>query len=148
MNLANPHFAEPRWLWLAVLAPVALFILQRYSAWARRRSLAELAAPEIINRLTASGSPWRRAMKNTLLVMASAGIGLALARPQWGEQAETSQLLGQDVVFLMDCSRSMLATDVTPNRLERAKLAIMEFVQRQAHGRAGLVAFAGQAFPQ
>jgi Ca-activated chloride channel family protein len=148
MNLANPHFAEPRWLWLAVLGPIALIALQQYSAWARRRSLAELAAPEIITQLTASQSPFRRSIKNLLLVLAIAGIGVALARPQWGEQAETSRLLGQDVVFLVDCSRSMLATDVTPSRLERAKLAILEFVQRQAHGRAGLVAFAGQAFLQ
>jgi Ca-activated chloride channel family protein len=148
MNVANPHFAEPRWLWLAVLGPLVLIALQRYCAWARRRNLAQLAAPEIVSQLTASQSPLRRSIKNLLLVLAVAGIGIALARPQWGEQAETSQLLGQDVVFLVDCSRSMLATDVTPNRLERAKLAILEFVQRQAHGRAGLVAFAGQAFLQ
>ena len=148
MNLANPHFAEPRWLWLAVLGPIALIILQQYCAWARRRNLAELAAPEIIKQLTLSQSPLRRLIKNILLVLAVAGIGVALARPQWGEQAETSHLLGQDVVFLVDCSRSMLATDISPSRLERAKLAILEFVQRQAHGRVGLVAFAGQAFLQ
>ena len=148
MNLANPHFAEPQWLWLAVLGPLALILLQRYSAWARRRNLAQLAAPEFLHRLTASQSPVRRSIKSTLLVVAWAGIGLAMARPQWGEQAETSHLLGQDVVFLVDCSRSMLATDVSPSRLERAKLAILDFVQRQAHGRVGLVAFAGQAFLQ
>jgi len=148
MNLANPHFAEPHWLWLAVLGPIALMALQQYCAWARRRNLAELAGPEIIKQLIVSQSPLRRSIKNVLLVLAVAGIGIALARPQWGEQAETSHLLGQDVIFLVDCSRSMLATDVTPSRLERAKLSILEFVQRQAHGRVGLVAFAGQAFLQ
>lgn len=148
MNLANPHFAEPHWLWLSVLGPLALIGLQRYSAWARRRQLAQIAAPEFVQDLIRSHSPFRRALKSALLVLALAGIGLALARPQWGEQAETSHLLGQDVVFILDCSRSMLATDVTPNRLERAKLAILDFVQRQGHGRVGLVAFAGQAFLQ
>ena len=148
MNLANPHFAEPGWLWLAVLGPLSLIILQRYSSWARGRNLTQLAAPEFVAQLTASQSPLRRTIKSILLVAAVAGIGLALARPQWGEQAETSHLLGQDVVFLVDCSRSMLATDVSPSRLERAKLAILDFVQRQGHGRVGLVAFAGQAFLQ
>jgi Ca-activated chloride channel family protein len=148
MDIAHPHFAEPRWLWLALVGPLLLLALQRYSAWARRRQLAQIAAPEFVADLTRSHSRIRRGFKNTLLVLALAGIGLALARPQWGEQAEASHLFGQDVVFLLDCSRSMLATDVSPNRLQRAKLAILDYLQRHAHGRVGLVAFAGQAFLQ
>jgi Ca-activated chloride channel family protein len=148
MNFANPHFAEPRWLWLAVLAPLLLAALQRYSAWARRKQLARLAAPHFLEELTRSASPARRALKEALLVLAAAGVGLALARPQWGEQTEVSHLLGQDTLFILDCSRSMLASDVAPNRLQRAKLAILDYVQRYSHGRVGLVAFAGQAFLQ
>jgi len=148
LNFANPHFAEPHWLWLAVLAPLLLAGLQRYSAWARGKQLAQLAAPQFLDGLTGSYSPARRAIKNVLLVLAAAGVGLALARPQWGEQAETSHLLGQDTLFILDCSRSMLASDVTPNRLQRAKLAILDYVQRSSGGRVGLVAFAGQAFLQ
>lgn len=148
MNLAHPHFAEPRWLWLAVLGPLALLLLQRYSSWQRSRQLRQLAAPEFIGDLTRSHSAARRAAKDILLLLALGAIGLALARPQWGEQAETSRLLGQDVIFLVDCSRSMLAADVSPSRLQRAKLAILAFVQRQGRGRVGLVAFAGQAFLQ
>ena len=148
MDFSNPHFAEPRWLWLAVLAPLLLVVLQRYSAWARRRQLAQLAAPEFIAELTRSYSPARRALKNTLLVLAVTGVGLALARPQWGEQAEISHLYGQDTLFILDGSRSMLASDVAPSRLQRAKLAILDYVQHRWHGRVGIVAFAGQAFLQ
>ena len=148
MNFANPHFAEPRFLWLAVLAPLLLAALQRYSAWARQKQLAQIAAPHFVEELTRSSSPVRRALKQALLVLAAAGVGLALARPQWGEQAEASHSFGQDTLFLLDCSRSMLASDVAPNRLQRAKLAILDYVQRRAHGRVGLVAFAGQAFLQ
>jgi len=148
MPFAHPHFADPRWLWLAVLGPLVLLALQRYSAWARRKQLAQLAAPQFVEELTRSHSPARRAIKNLMLVLAVAGVGLALARPQWGEQAETSYLLGQDLVFVLDCSRSMLATDVAPSRLQRAKLAILDFVQHHGRGRVGLVAFAGQAFLQ
>jgi len=148
MNFVNPHFAEPRWLWLAVLGPLVLALLQGYSRWARRRQLAQLAAPEFLADLTRSQSPARRALKDLLLVLAVAGIGLALARPQWGEQAEVSHRYGQDTVFVLDCSRSMLASDVAPSRLQRAKLAILDYVRRHGHGRVGLVAFAGQAFLQ
>src|ERR1051326_700944 len=148
MNLSAPHFAEPRWLWLAFLGPALLLALQQYSAWARRRQLALIAAPHFLEELTRSHSPWRRVLKNVLLVLVVAGLGLAMARPQWGVQENTGRMLGRDVVFLLDCSRSMLATDIAPSRLQRAKLAILDYVQRHARGRIGLVAFAGQAFLQ
>jgi Ca-activated chloride channel family protein len=148
MTFSHPHFAEPRWLWLALLAPLALFAMQRYSAWARKRQLAKIAAPQFLEDLTHSHSPLRRAIKQALLIVTVVSIGLALARPQWGEQEEGGRMLGEDVLFIVDCSRSMLATDVSPNRMQRAKLAIMDFVQRRGRGRVGLVAFAGQAFLQ
>ena len=148
MTFTHPHFAEPQWLWLAALAPALLLALQSYAARARRRQLAAVAAPSVLGELTRSHSPARRALKNLLLVLAAAGIGLALARPQWGLQEFAGQQLGEDVVFAVDCSRSMLAADVSPNRLERAKLAVADFVRRHGRGRVGLVAFAGQAFLQ
>jgi len=148
MSFSHPHFAEPRWLWLAFVGPLALLLLQRFAAWARREQLARLAAADFVAALTRSHSPARRALKETMLLLAMCGLGLALARPQWGEQAEISRLLGHDTVFILDCSRSMLANDVAPSRLQRSKLAILDFVQRYSPGRVGLVAFAGQAFLQ
>src|SRR4051812_34097829 len=117
MNVAHPHFAEPRWLWLAVLGPVLLIALQYYSSKMRTRQLAQVAAPDFLERLTRSHSPVRRMIKNLLLILSIGGIGAALARPQWGEQVESSHVFGQDIVFILDCSRSMLATDVSPSRL-------------------------------
>jgi Ca-activated chloride channel family protein len=147
-DFAHAHFAEPHWLWLAVSAPIVLVLVQRYAAVARRRQLAALAAPQFLDDLTRSHSPARRAIKNALLVVAVTGIGIALARPQWGVLEVAGQALGEDIVFAVDCSRSMLAADVSPNRLERAKLSVLEFVRRHGRGRVGLVAFAGQAFLQ
>jgi Ca-activated chloride channel homolog len=147
-SFANPHFAEPKWLWLAVLGSVLLVALQQYAAWARKRQLKAIASPELLKTLTASHNPLRRAIKNMLLILATAGIGLALARPQWGMQELPGKQFGEDIVFAVDCSRSMLAADVSPNRLERARLAVMEFVRRSGPGRVGLVAFSGQAFLQ
>jgi Ca-activated chloride channel family protein len=148
VSFSHPHFAEPRWLWLAVLAPLVLIVLQRYSGWARQRQLRQVAAPAFLKDLTRTHSPARRLVKQVMLILAVAGIGIALARPQWGEEETAGHLLGQDSIFILDCSRSMLATDVTPSRLQRAKLAIQDYVQRHARGRVGLVAFAGQAFLQ
>lgn len=148
MNFASFHFAEPRWLWLAVVGPLLLLALQLYAAHARKRQLARLAAPEFIADLTRSHSPFRRMLKHVLLLLACAGIGLALARPQWGVREIITKHLSEDIVFAVDCSRSMLAADVSPSRIGRAKLAVQDFVRRHTNGRVGLVAFAGQAFLQ
>lgn len=148
MNLARPHFADPEWLWLALLGPLALIALQVYSSWRRKHQLARMAAPEFIQDLTRSHSPGRRLLKHIMLVLALAAAAIALARPQWGEQEEAGQALGEDLVFILDCSRSMLAADVVPSRMQRAKLAILDFMRRHGHSRLGLVAFAGQAFLQ
>jgi Ca-activated chloride channel homolog len=148
MDWTNPHFAEPQWLLLAVFGPLALLALQAWSARERKRQLAMMAAPEFMADLTRSHSQIRRTIKNSLLVLGMAAAGVAMARPQWGQLEDRGQAIGQDVIFILDCSRSMLATDIAPSRLDRARFAIMDFVQQHGRGRVGLVAFAGQAFLQ
>src|ERR1017187_9185552 len=148
MSFADFHFAEPRWLWLAAVAPVLLALLQRHAAHARREQLARMASPHFVGQLTASHSPARRTFKNVLLLAAVALAGLALARPQWGRIEAGNAWLGEDVVFVLDCSLSMTTSDVLPSRMQRAKFAMLDFVRKQSHGRVGLVAFAGSAFIQ
>jgi Ca-activated chloride channel homolog len=148
MSFAGFHFAEPRWLWLAAIAPVLVALLQAQAARRRREQLARLASPPFVAELTASHSPARRRFKEMLLLLAFAVAGLALARPQWGRIEIGRTFLGEDVVFVLDCSLSMTTTDVVPSRLQRAKFAMLDFAKRQSHGRVGLVAFAGGAFLQ
>ncbi len=148
MDFSHPHFETPQWLWLAVITPLLLAWLQRRAAVKRRKQLAQIAAPRFVAELTASHSPARRRFKNCLLMLVFVGAGLALARPQWGELKSTGQFLGEDVVFVLDGSYSMLSTDVRPSRLARAKLAIADFVRTHGRGRVGLVVFAGSAFLQ
>ena len=149
MNFTHPHFAEPLWLWLAVAAPLLLLGLQRYAAEARRRQLAKIAAPHFVTEMTRSHSPVRRMIKQILVVLSVLAIGVALARPQWGEQELAEQrLAGEDIMFVLDSSRSMWSTDVSPNRIERARLALLSFVHHRGGGRVGLVAFSGEAFLQ
>src|ERR1700719_511860 len=108
MDLRHPHFAEPGWLWLGVLASAGLMVLHRYTAWARKKQIARFAAPELLANLLSSHSPARRVIKNILLVLGIAGLSFAMARPQWGETTEISQALGEDILFVVDCSKSML----------------------------------------
>jgi Ca-activated chloride channel family protein len=148
MNFAGFHFAEPRWLWLAAVAPILLAPLFLHAAKKRHAQLAKIASPNFIEQLTASHSPARRSFKNILLLLSFIFAGLALARPQWGNVTTDKAWLGEDVVFCLDCSLSMTTSDVLPSRLQRAKFAMLDFVQKQSHGRVGLVAFAGTAFIQ
>jgi len=148
MNFADFHFAEPRWLWLAAVAPLLLALLYRHAADARRDQLARMASPQFVAQLTASHSPARRQFKQVLMLLAFVFAGLALARPQWGSLENGNAFVGEDVVFVLDCSLSMTTSDVSPNRMQRAKFAMLDFVQKQSHGRVGLVAFAGSAFLQ
>jgi Ca-activated chloride channel family protein len=142
------QFAAPHWLWFTALALALTAALFWVSAKARRRQLEQFADPARRDELLASHSATLRAVKNATLFLSLLLIGIALARPQWGETEERVDRKGDDVVFLMDTSKSMLATDVTPSRLERAKMAVLDFVRRHAGGRVGLVAFAGDAFLQ
>lgn len=148
MNFTDFHFAEPRWLWLAAGAPVLLAWLQGRAAKKRRSQLALLASPHFIEQLTAAHSPARRRLKEIFLLLAFLFAGFALARPQWGSVEKVNSFVGEDVVFVLDCSLSMTTTDVLPSRMQRAKFSILDFVQKQSHGRVGLVAFAGSAFIQ
>ena len=139
-------FAAPGWIWLAIGCVVLLAGLIAFSANRRRAQLAAFASADQLNALLANHSPARRIVKNALLLVSVLLLGLAMARPQWGIIEEEVQRKGEDVLFLLDVSKSMLAQDVQPNRLERAKLAIRDFLRRHAGGRVGLVAFAGDAF--
>lgn len=141
-------FVDPHWLWITALVLAAFGGLLALSASARKRQLAAFADPALLQKLLVSHSPLRRLVKNSLLFLALLATGLALARPQWGIGEETVQPQGEDVVFLLDLSKSMLAQDVPPSRLERAKQAMFHFVHGQQGGRVGFVAFAGSAFPR
>ena len=92
--------------------------------------------------------PWRRRLKQGLLLAAVALVLLGIARPWWGYVEEESRGTGVDVVLCMDVSRSMLASDLKPSRIQRAKLAAFDLARMAKGDRVALVAFAGTAFLQ
>jgi Ca-activated chloride channel family protein len=102
----------------------------------------------LVARLTGSVDHRARRIKAVMVVASVGFMVLALARPQFGTRVETVRRRGQDVMVAVDLSRSMLAEDVTPNRLDRARLAILRLIRGLDGDRIGLVAFAGEAFIQ
>ena len=141
-------FAHPGWLVVGLAACLgALWTWRGYDA-RQRKALEAFISPHLGAELTRSISVSRRRLKRGLFIAAVAFLFAALAEPQAGFHWEQVKRRGNDIIFAVDTSRSMLTPDVKPNRLVRAKLAIDDFVNRLDGDAVGLVAFAGSAFLQ
>ncbi|MBM3823760.1 MAG: VWA domain-containing protein [Verrucomicrobia bacterium] len=141
-------FAHPHILWLMAIAvpAVALFLIW---AWRTRQALMrQFVQSRLLAQLTVGVSPARQKIRAGLLVGAVALLFLALAGPRYGFEWEEARQRGLDIVVAIDTSRSMLATDLAPNRLERSKLEAMDLLKLARNDRLGLVAFAGSSFLQ
>lgn len=137
---------RPYLLVLAVVLPLLFVWLLRRSRLQRQRRLARLGALEVVRRLVPasafSGGRWRAAR----LALAAAFAGVALAGPRWGYERTTVRSTGVDLVFAVDASLSMLATDEKPSRLERVKQEIRRLRALSPGDRVGLLAFAGKSY--
>lgn len=122
-----------------------LALLMLYASRRRRQALRRFVHDALLARVqgTSRPDPARRVLKGTLVLGAVALLVIALARPAWNEVVREVSQRGRDVVFLLDVSRSMLAEDLPPNRLERAKLSILDAVDRLDGDRVALAVFAG-----
>jgi Ca-activated chloride channel family protein len=132
------------WLLLLVVPALALFFWWRERS--RQRIVAQFIEARLLSALTVGISPRRRKIRYTLLVLAAAFLTIALARPQHGFDLQEVEQSGLDIVVAVDTSKSMLAQDINPDRLERAKLAALELMQDAKSDRLGLEAFAGESF--
>jgi len=139
-------FEHPNILWLLLVIPPALVFLFWFATQQKQKLLAQFISARLLPVLTTGISPARQKLRFAFLILAVAFLIVALARPQHGFDLEEVQQNGLDIVVAVDTSKSMLTTDIAPNRLERAKLAALELMQRAGADRMGLVAFAGDAF--
>lgn len=142
------NFENPVWLYLTPLIGLSAAGLIAFGLRRRDTLLKEFAAARLLDQLTEMANLQRILIKAALILLACTLIGIALARPQYGVDFIERKARGLDIVFVLDSSRSMLATDLKPTRLERARLAIMDLVRRLESDRIGLVVFAGRAFLQ
>jgi len=139
------RFAQPFFLALTL----ATFILIIFYLWAfKRRKVAweKFAQKDLLQELLAQVHPGKQRLKAILLIMGIFLCLFAFMRPQWGFRWQEIKRKGLDILVALDTSKSMLASDIKPNRLQRAKLAIGDFVGNLKGDRIGLVAFAGSAF--
>ena len=131
-----------------LLLLIPLFGLRVIAHLSRRKSLAGLVAPRLHHQLVRGTRQAQQWASFVLLILGLAAIMVAMARPQYGFEEVTSYSEGRSIIIAIDTSRSMLANDLVPNRLERAKLAARDIVDLMGEDRIGLMAFAGKAFLQ
>ena len=140
MNLGNDNA-----LWLLFLVPLVLVPAYVWCFWRKARTLRVLASHEMLAKINNSVSLRKQMFKALLLIAAFASVVVALTEPKWNPQPQQIRRRGRDVVILLDTSRSMLAEDITPNRLERSKIAISDLLEVLRGDRIGIITFAGNA---
>ena len=140
------RFEHSNLLWLLLVVPPVLLAFFWWALRVRQKLLAQFIQARLLSSLTVGVSPARQKIRFALVILAAVFLIIAIARPQHGYDLEEVQSSGLDIVVAVDTSKSMLATDIAPNRLTRAKLATLELMQKASADRMGLVAFAGDAF--
>jgi len=142
MRLVHPEYA------LGLVAALLIAGLGIAAAFHRSRVLSSLFHRQTLARVAPTASPGLHAVRHLVTASAVALFALALAQPQCGTHSELAKRYGIDLVIALDASRSMLAKDVKPSRIDRAKLELTELLDRLKGDRVGIVVFAGDAFTQ
>lgn len=135
-------WAEPVWLLALWIVPVVALLLLSAARW-RTRAAETFAAAPMLRRLAPEPDGTRRVLKVVLASVALTCLLVAIARPRYGTYMQDISTSGADLCILLDVSRSMLAEDVKPNRLDRAKSDILDLASRLQGDRIGLVVYAG-----
>jgi Ca-activated chloride channel homolog len=142
MTFGNFYAINLFWL----LAVLILFYLWLYKR--RRRDMEKFARKELLSELIFSLDDRMQKLKALFMLLAVFMLIISFMRPQWGFQWKEVKRSGLDILIALDTSKSMLAEDVKPNRLERSKLAVKDLIKKLHGDRLGLIAFSGKAFLQ
>ena len=137
---------SPKYFYLVALIPivVALFLFNLF--WKRKKQAA-FADLELFRKLSPEKSTFKPVLKLIILLLALACVIIALVNPKMGTKMETVKRQGIDIVFAIDISKSMLAEDVAPNRLEKTKQLVSQIINQLGNDRVGIVGYAGSAYP-
>ncbi len=137
---------ESKYLYLFGIIPV-LVLLFLYNLYWKRKKQREFGEARLINRLTPDKSVFKPVLKLVGLLLALSCVIIALVNPKVGTKVETVKREGIDIVFAIDVSKSMLAEDVAPSRLEKAKQVVSQVINTLGTDRIGIVGYAGSAYP-
>jgi Ca-activated chloride channel family protein len=141
------RFANIEYLYLLILLPVLALIFALVFSQ-RKKALKRFGDPEVIGPLMPAVSGARPVIKAILVLLALASMVFGIARPQFGSKLREIKREGVELIIALDVSNSMMAEDIQPNRLERAKQAITRLVDRLVNDKIGLIVFAGDAYTQ
>jgi len=138
---------EKIWFWVLAVIPLIVlwFIVLQIWKYRTRRKFANISS---LKKLSPNQSLFKSVLKVFILCLAFACIAIALVNPKIGTKLETVRSEGVDIVFAVDVSKSMLAEDVAPNRLEKSKQLVTQIINNLVSDRIGIIAYAGRAFPQ
>jgi len=138
---------EKIWFWTLAIIPVIILLFLMLQFW-RYRAQKKFADKELLKRLSPNKSVFKSVLKVVVLCLAFLCFTIALVNPKIGTKLETVKREGVDIVFAVDVSKSMLAEDIAPNRLEKSKQLVTQIINNLASDRVGIIAYAGKAFPQ
>ncbi|KJD36638.1 BatB protein [Tamlana sedimentorum] len=138
---------EKIWFWTLVVIPVIILLFLGLQFW-RYKTQNKFADKALLKKLSPNKSTFKTVLKVVVLCLAFLCLSLALVNPKIGTKLETVKREGVDIVFALDVSKSMLAEDIAPNRLEKSKQLVTQIVNNLASDRVGIIAYAGAAFPQ
>ena len=141
------RFEHPNLLWLLLVIPPVLALFFWWSERARQKLLAQFIESRLLASLTVGLSPTRRKIRFALAISAAALLIVAIARPQYGYDKEEVQQNGLDIVVAVDTSKSMLATDIAPNRLGARKACRIGIDAESRRGPDGPGRVRGRRFP-
>ena len=138
---------EKIWFWLLLLVPIIVFLFVILQVW-KRHVQNKFAHHQILKRLSPNKSHFKPILKLIILCLAFACLTIAMVNPKVGTKLETVKRQGVDIVFAVDVSKSMLAEDIAPNRIEKSKQLVTQIINNLASDRIGIIAYAGKAVPQ
>ena len=137
---------ESKYLYLLFLLPI-LLLLFLYNQYWKRKKQREFGDLDMVKKLSPEKSVFKPILKLIVMLLALTALILGLVNPKIGTKMETVKREGIDIVFAMDVSKSMLAEDVAPSRLEKSKQIVSQIINQLGSDRIGIVAYAGSAFP-
>lgn len=139
------NFGNDKALWLLFIIPVVLVPAYTWCFWRKARTLRILASHDMLKKINTSVSLKKQILKAFLLIAAFISIVAALTEPKWNPKPQQIKRQGRDIAILLDTSRSMLAEDIKPSRLERSKIAISDLLETLKGDRVAILTFAGNS---
>jgi Ca-activated chloride channel family protein len=137
---------EPIYFYLLAIVPIMIVVFLLVLWW-KKRTQKKFSNPELLEKIAPNTSTFKNMLKLVILILGISFLVISLVNPKMGSKLKTVKREGVDVVFALDVSKSMLAEDIAPNRLEKAKQIISKIIEKLGSDRVGVIIYAGNSYP-